>query len=43
MTIRDRINKLKSRFIKGIIIASPLLPVQGNAQTKQNLDEMKEK
>lgn len=43
MTIQNRINKLKSRLIKGMIIASPLLPVQGSAQTQQGFDEIKEK
>lgn len=43
MTIQDRINKLKSQIIKGMIIASPLLPVQGNAQTQKGLDKIKEK
>jgi len=43
MTIQARINKLKSRLIKGMIIASPLLPVQGSAQTQQGFDEIKEK
>ena len=43
MTIQDRINKLKSQIIKGMIIASPLLPVRGSAQTQQGFDEIKEK
>lgn len=42
-TIQDRIGNLKKKILKGIIVASPLLPMQGNAQIQHNSDETKEK
>lgn len=40
---QDRIESLKKKIFKGIIIAAPLLPMQGNAQIQHNSDETKEK
>lgn len=33
---QDRIESLKKKIFKGIIIAAPLLPMQGNAQIQHN-------
>lgn len=40
---QERIESLKKKIFKGIIIAAPLLPMRGNAQIQHNSDETKEK
>lgn len=43
MTMQDKIDQLRKRILTGVIVASPLLPISGNAQEQHNSDEIKEK